>query len=317
MEKPKWTFWANPIHQQVFQKTQWDSEFFATMSGTWSAFHTWHNRVFFFATGCSRRSQRQQWKMGTEILQFVNNIITSGRTILNLAIVSPRGILAMSGDVLGCPSWGTVPLTSSGWRLECYLACHGAQDRPTALNVLSTEVENCSGLSRSIFSFNTKELRPQPPAIYRWSYASLNLKTHSEMQATSPHHVSGVALSSGDSLLGSRTFSTWQTGSISAFPIIFLGDSEIRSKASGASLVVKNLSASAGDTGLIPGPEKSHVPRGNWKCGHSCRVCALEPVLCNKGSHCNKKPLHRRETVPLLTATKEKLVQQQRLSAAK
>ena len=40
-------------------------------------------------------------------------------------------------------------------------------------------------------------------------------------------------------------------------------------------------------------------------------------MLCNKGSHCNKKPVHRRETVPLLTATKEKLVQQQRLSAAK
>lgn len=138
----------------------------------------------------------------------------------------------MSGDVLGCPSWGTVPPTSSGWRLECYLACHGAQDRPTALNVLSTKVENCSSLSRSVFSFNTEELRPQPPATYRWSYASLNLKTHSEMQATSPHHVSGVALSSGDSLLGSRTFSTWQMGSISAFPLRFLGDSEIRSMGS-------------------------------------------------------------------------------------
>ena len=28
--------------------------------------------------------------------------------------------------------------------------------------------------------------------------------------------------------------------------------------------MVKNLPANAGDTGLIPGPERSHMPRGNW-----------------------------------------------------
>ena len=28
--------------------------------------------------------------------------------------------------------------------------------------------------------------------------------------------------------------------------------------------MVKNLPANAGDTGLIPGPERSHMPQDNW-----------------------------------------------------
>ena len=47
--------------------------------------------------------------------------------------------------------------------------------------------------------------------------------------------------------------------------------------------VVKNLPASAGDTGLIPGPGRSHVPRSNQaRVCHTTEAAALEPVLCNK-----------------------------------
>ena len=42
--------------------------------------------------------------------------------------------------------------------------------------------------------------------------------------------------------------------------------------------VVKNLRASAGDTGLIPESGRSHRPRSNWACVP--QLCALEP-----GSH--------------------------------
>ena len=74
--------------------------------------------------------------------------------------------------------------------------------------------------------------------------------------------------------------------------------------------VVKNLPANAGDTGSIPGPERSHMPvRHNyWACAlepmshngwaHMLQllksVC-LETVLCNKRSHRNEKPVHHNE----------------------
>ena len=69
--------------------------------------------------------------------------------------------------------------------------------------------------------------------------------------------------------------------------------------------VVKNLPCNAGDTGLIPGPGRSHIPWGNqapaplnllsgtqelqllspWEA--TTRTC----VLHNKRSHCNEKPI--------------------------
>ena len=54
--------------------------------------------------------------------------------------------------------------------------------------------------------------------------------------------------------------------------------------------VVKHLPANAGDTGSIPGLERSHVPRNNKACAPELlSPCTLEPVLCNRRSHCNEK----------------------------
>ena len=69
--------------------------------------------------------------------------------------------------------------------------------------------------------------------------------------------------------------------------------------------VVNNPPANAGDTGSIPGPGRSHM---SWvKEAHApqlLRLCprawepqllssrALEPVLCNKRSHHNEKPVY-------------------------
>ena len=85
--------------------------------------------------------------------------------------------------------------------------------------------------------------------------------------------------------------------------------------------VVKNLPANAGDTGSIPGPGRSHMPRNNYArapqllslrsrarepqllkpaCprAHALQLLKpahLEPVLCNNRSHHNEKPVHRNE----------------------
>ena len=79
--------------------------------------------------------------------------------------------------------------------------------------------------------------------------------------------------------------------------------------------VVKNLPANAGDTGSIPGPERSHMLCNNqdhatqllslcFRARESkllsprtatTEACALEPVLCNKGNQDNEKPVHHNE----------------------
>ena len=88
--------------------------------------------------------------------------------------------------------------------------------------------------------------------------------------------------------------------------------------------VVKNLPANVGDTGLSPGPGRSHMPRSNSArvpqllSLHS-RACEpqllsphattteahmpqllkpvhLDPVLHNKRSHCKEKPTHCNDT---------------------
>ena len=56
--------------------------------------------------------------------------------------------------------------------------------------------------------------------------------------------------------------------------------------------VVENFSANAWDTGLIPGPRRSHMPQGNWACvPQLLSLHTLEPVLRNKRSPCNEKPM--------------------------
>ena len=70
--------------------------------------------------------------------------------------------------------------------------------------------------------------------------------------------------------------------------------------------VVENLSANAGDTGLIPGPGRSHMLRSNWACAPQLlKPARLEPVLRNKRRHRHEKPVHRNEEWPPLAATRE------------
>ena len=66
--------------------------------------------------------------------------------------------------------------------------------------------------------------------------------------------------------------------------------------------VVKNLPANAGDTGLSPGPGRSHIPQSNearapqllslrsrTREPQLLKPVCLEPVLLNKRSHHNEK----------------------------
>ena len=58
--------------------------------------------------------------------------------------------------------------------------------------------------------------------------------------------------------------------------------------------VVKDLPASAGDTGSISGP--GMIPYAAEQlslCAATTGARALEPMLCNKESLCNEKPAHR------------------------
>ena len=60
--------------------------------------------------------------------------------------------------------------------------------------------------------------------------------------------------------------------------------------------VVKNPPANSGDTGSSPGPGRSHMLWSNSVCEPQLlKPARLEPVLCNKRSHRNEKPAHRKE----------------------
>ena len=72
--------------------------------------------------------------------------------------------------------------------------------------------------------------------------------------------------------------------------------------------VVKNPPANAGDMGSSPGPGRSHMPwsnetrapqllslRSRARKPQLLKPACLEPVLLNKRSHCNEKPVHRHE----------------------
>ena len=57
--------------------------------------------------------------------------------------------------------------------------------------------------------------------------------------------------------------------------------------------MVNNHPASAGNIGFIPGPGRSHVLMEQLSpCTSTTEVHALEPGLCNKGNHQNKKSEH-------------------------
>ena len=61
--------------------------------------------------------------------------------------------------------------------------------------------------------------------------------------------------------------------------------------------MVKNLSANAGDTGLIPGLGRFHMPWGSQACTPQLlKPTCLELVLCNKRNQHSEKPLpHNKE----------------------
>ena len=67
--------------------------------------------------------------------------------------------------------------------------------------------------------------------------------------------------------------------------------------------VVKNPPANAGDAGLSPGLGRSHMLQSNEArapqllspCATTMKPARLEPVLCNRRSHRNEKPMHRNE----------------------
>ena len=80
-------------------------------------------------------------------------------------------------------------------------------------------------------------------------------------------------------------------------------------------VVVKHLPANAGDKGPSPGPGGSHWRGATKPMCHNYQACTLEPgghnywahvpqllkptrlepMLCKKRSHRNKKPMHRSE----------------------
>ena len=70
--------------------------------------------------------------------------------------------------------------------------------------------------------------------------------------------------------------------------------------------MVKNPPANAGDTGSIPGPGRSHMPRSNRAhAPQLLKTARLEPMLRNKRSHCSEKPTLCNEEQPPLVATRE------------
>ena len=60
--------------------------------------------------------------------------------------------------------------------------------------------------------------------------------------------------------------------------------------------MVKNLLASAGDTGSSPGPGKPHMPQSNKaRAPQLLKPTRLEPMFCSKRSHRKEKPTHCNE----------------------
>ena len=61
-----------------------------------------------------------------------------------------------------------------------------------------------------------------------------------------------------------------------------------------------DLPCNAGDTGPTPGPGRCHVLQGGY---------GLEPVRCNKRSHCNEKPTCHNQRGALSAAASRGLAQ--------
>ena len=55
--------------------------------------------------------------------------------------------------------------------------------------------------------------------------------------------------------------------------------------------VMRSLPANAEDTGLIPGPGRSHMPQGNWTSVPQYWACAREPGRCKDWSPCALGPV--------------------------
>ena len=94
--------------------------------------------------------------------------------------------------------------------------------------------------------------------------------------------------------------------------------------------VVKNLPASAEDTGSISGPGRSHMSTGNWACAsqllssqsraHKVKLLNpmyLQPMLHDKKSHHDEKPKHRNGEEPCSPQVEKAQMQQRRPTVAK
>ena len=82
--------------------------------------------------------------------------------------------------------------------------------------------------------------------------------------------------------------------------------------------VVKNPPANAGDTGLIPGPGRSDMPRSTEaRAPQLLKPAHLEPLLCSNRSHRKEKPTRCSEEQPSLPTTEKASTQQRRSSTAK
>ena len=92
-------------------------------------------------------------------------------------------------------------------------------------------------------------------------------------------------------------------------------------------VVVENPPADAGDTGSSPGPGKSHMLRTRalqllslHSRAHEPRLLkppCLEPMLRNKRSHYNEKPVHLNKERPPSPQLEKACAQQQRPNVAK
>ena len=94
--------------------------------------------------------------------------------------------------------------------------------------------------------------------------------------------------------------------------------------------VVKNQPANAGETGLIPDLGGSHMPRSKYARGPQLlslrsrvwepqllKPSRLQPVLHNKRSRCNEKPVHALKSSPCSPQLEKACTQQRRARTSK
>ena len=144
----------------------------------------------------------------------------------------------------------------------------------------------------------------------------------SNMEITSDHSKKGVRRAEGTVEPVGKDGKWWNQAGWYNFKSLALGFPGGR--------VVKNSPANAGDTGLLSGPGRCHMPGSNWACMHNYWASALEPKCHNFWSPLFKNscsttrevtaigsPHTARKSSPYLSQLGKAHVQQQRPSTAK